>query len=195
MPDIYEKTPYVGRITYLGCVTDRAQGPASDSLEAATLTMEGITGESHGGINRKACSRVSTLHAQGTEIRNTRQLTVLSAEEIAATAAEMGVDDLDPALMGASIVVEGIPDLSYLPPAARLQADGGATIVVEMVNHPCTITGKSLDAQHPGKGPAYKPAAMDRRGVVAWVERPGALALGDRLSLIVPTQRAWQPEG
>ncbi|HBZ45069.1 MAG TPA: sulfurase [Maritimibacter sp.] len=195
MPDIYRKTPYVGRITYLGVVADRAAGPAAQALDAASLTWEGITGESHGGLTRRACVRVGTLHPEGTEIRNTRQLTVLSAEEIAATAEEMGVGDLDPGYMGASIVVYGIPDLSYLPPSSRLQADSGATIVVEMVNHPCTVTGKSVDAEHPGKGPAYKPAAKDRRGVVAWVERPGALAVGDRLSLVVPAQRSWRPEG
>lgn len=195
MPDIYEKTPYIGRITFLGHVTDRDAGPGATPLETADLGWEGILGEAHGGINRRACSRVATLHPKGTEIRNTRQVTLLSAEEIAATAAEMEVDHLDPALMGASIVVAGIPDLSYLPPGARLQAANGATLVIEMVNHPCTITGKSIESGYAGKGPAYKPAARDRRGVTGWVERPGTLALGDQLHLFIPAQRAWAPNG
>ncbi|MBV7378288.1 MOSC domain-containing protein [Maritimibacter dapengensis] len=195
MPDIYERTPHIGRITFLGRVTNRSAGPASEPLETARLTWEGIEGESHGGLTRRACIRVSTLHPEAVEIRNTRQLTILSAEEIAETARELGMDVLDPALMGASIVIEGIPDLTYLPPSARLQTAGGATMVVDGVNHPCVITGKSVEAAHPGKGVGYKPAAMHRRGVVAWAERPGELALGDEVTLTVPKQRAWAPLG
>ena len=32
-------------------------------------------------------------------------------------------------------------------------------------------------------------------GVTAWVERPGTLAVGDAMTLFVPDQRGWQPEG
>ena len=31
-----------------------------------------------------------------------------------------------------------------------------------------------------------------RRGVVAWVERPGVLELGQSLTLHIPDQRAWE---
>ena len=34
-----------------------------------------------------------------------------------------------------------------------------------------------------------------KRGVTAWVERPGDLALGDVLRLHCPVQRAWQADG
>ena len=195
MPDIYEKTAFEGRITYLGAVTDRAAALASQSADSVRVGFDGFEGEAHGGLTRPACVRVGTLHPKGTEIRNTRQLSILSEEELALIARGMGIDRLEPGWIGASIVVEGIPDLTFLPTGSRLQAPDGCTIVVEMVNHPCTLAGRSVEAHAPGYGPKFKPAATDLRGITAWVEREGRLALGDRLRLYTPAQRAWHPEG
>ena len=38
-------------------------------------------------------------------------------------------------------------------------------------------------------------AAEGRRGVTAWVERPGDIRVGDSLTLFLPDQRAWAPKG
>ena len=135
----------------------------------------GAEGEVHGGLTRPACSRVSAQYARDTEIRNVRQFSVLSAEELALIAAQMGLAALDPGLLGASLVIAGIPDFSHLPPSSRLQADSGATLVVDMANRPCTVPAKGIEAAHPGHGARFKPAAVGRRGVTAWVEREGVL--------------------
>lgn len=182
-----------GRITWLGRVGERAAGLASTRVEVLKLGWAGALGEAHGGRNRSACSRVRALHPKGTEIANTRQLSLVSAEELAAIAAGMEVAQLDPAWLGASLVVAGIADFSHLPPSSRLQGPDGATLVVDIENRPCTETGREVGTHLPGRGPAFKPAAMGRRGVTAWVERPGRLALGDELRLFVPTQRPWTP--
>ena len=195
MSDYYEKTPYVGRITFLGTVTDREEKLASDRRERVVVTFAGIEGESHGGLTRPACSRVADLHPRDTEIRNVRQISILSEEELARIAGAMGIERLDPAWIGTSIVLEGIPDLTFLPTGSRLQAADGTTLVVEMVNHPCALAGRSVEAFAPGFGPRFKPAATDLRGITAWVEREGSLAVGDELRLHVPAQRAWAPEG
>ena len=122
-------------------------------------TFAGPEGEAHGGLVRPACSRVAGLYARDTEIRNVRQFSVLSAEELAEIAERMGLERLDPALLGATMVVEGIPDFSQLPPSSRLQAEGGATLVVDMENRPCVLPAKPIEAALPGKGKAFKPAA------------------------------------
>jgi hypothetical protein len=88
-------------------------------------------------------------------------------------------------------VISGIPDFSHLPPSSRLQVDGGATLVLDMENRPCTLPAKGIEALHPGYGAKFKPAAKDRRGVTAWVEREGVLRLGAKVRLHVPDQRAW----
>jgi MOSC domain-containing protein YiiM len=136
---------------------------------------------------------VKNLYTPGTEIRNVRQLSILASEEIEAIAGAMGIDRLDPAYLGASIVVEGIPDFTHIPSSSRLQSVSGLTLVVDMENRPCVLPGKEIDVDQPGLGARFKPAAEGRRGVTAWVERPGSLRLGDSLALFVPDQRVWTP--
>lgn len=184
-------TPFFGRITWLGLVQDRKAALAAQPQDRLVLTFAGPEGEAHGGLTRPSCSRVTGQYPRGTTIRNTRQLSVLSAEDLAAIAARMGLPALDPALVGASVVIEGIPDLSRLPPSSRLQAEGGATIVVDMENRPCTLPARPIECRHPGFGAAFKAAARGRRGVTAWVEREGTLALGESIRLHVPDQPVW----
>lgn len=185
------RTRFEGVVTWLGAVGDRAAGLPSGAVEALTLTFAGPEGEAHGGLVRPSCSRVKALYPRGTIIRNTRQLSILSAEELDAIAARMGIAALDPALVGASVVVRGIPDFSHVPPSSRLLADTGACLTVDMENRPCTLPARPIEAAHPGTGARFKPAAAGRRGVTAWVEAEGVLRLGTRLALFVPDQPAW----
>lgn len=185
-------TSFSAKITWLGHVPDRDASLASEPLEQMDLTWAGVATESHGGETRPSCTRVRFQHPKGTEIANVRQLTILSAEELAEIAAEMGVDAFNPAWAGISIVIEGIPDFTHVPPSSRLQAESGATIVIDMENRPCHLPAKVIEEDAPGKGRAFKAAALNRRGVTAWVERPGALKVGDTLRLHIPDQPVWQ---
>ncbi len=115
----------------------------------------------------------------------------MAAEEIAAIATALGVDRLDPAWMGATMVVEGVPDFSHLPPSARLQFAGGATVAVDMLNTPCHLPAAVIEAERPGAGRGFKRAAEGLRGVTGRVEREGVVRIGDALRLFVPAQRAW----
>jgi hypothetical protein len=186
-------TDHVGEIVWLGRVADRAVALASTPVVTLRVGFAGPEGEAHGGLTRPACSRVVAQYPRGTEIRNTRQLTILSAEDLEAIAREMGLAALDPGLVGATMVVRGIPDLSHLPPSSRLQGAEGATVVVDMQNRPCVLPGPGIEAAHPGLGKRFKPAAEGRRGVTAWVEREGAFRLGEAVRLHVPDQRPWKP--
>ena len=184
-------TRFEGTITWLGRVRTGLGQLASVPDIEVFAGFAGAEGEVHGGLTRPACSRVSAQYARDTEIRNVRQFSVLSAEELALIAAQMGLAALDPGLLGASLVIAGIPDFSHLPPSSRLQADSGATLVVDKANRPCTVPAKGIEAAHPGHGARFKPAAVGRRGVTAWVEREGVLRVGARVRLHVPDQRAW----
>ncbi len=184
-------TDFFGTITWLGRVTDREAALESRAVSELGAAFAGPDGEAHGGLTRPSCSRVSGQYPRGTKIRNTRQFSLLAAEDLAAIAAEMGLDSLDPALVGATMVIAGIPDFSHLPPSSRLQAEGGATLVVDMENRPCTLPARPIEARHPGFGKAFKPAAQGRRGVTAWVEAEGVLRLGQKLRLHVPDQPVW----
>lgn len=185
-------TDFHCEITWLGRVADREAALASEPLARVDLGWGGIEGEEHGGVTRPSCSRVLSQHKRDTEIRNVRQLSIVSEEDLAAIAAEMGLERLAPALVGASMAVRGLPDFTRLPPSSRLQGDSGATLVIDMENRPCVLPGPGIEAEHPRKGKLFKPAAEGRRGVTAWVERPGALAVGERMRLHIPDQPVWR---
>lgn len=187
-------TDHYGTVTWMGRVLHRDGQPiAAEAIAEMPLTLAGFEGEFHAGLTRPSCSRVLGQYPRGTTIRNTRQLTLLSAEELATIAGRLGLETLDPAWLGASVVVEGIPDFSHLPPASRLQSDAGTTLTVDLMNGPCQFPAMTIEAARPGHGKGFKAAAEGHRGLTAWVEREGTLKLGDRLRLHVPEQRAWAP--
>ncbi|QQA41657.1 MOSC domain-containing protein [Pelagovum pacificum] len=186
-------TDHYATITWLGHVPHRDRKPIDGSAQdTMPLTFAGYEGEFHAGLTRPSCSRVVSQYPRGTEIRNVRQLSIVSAEELAQIAAELGVEAIDPAWLGASVVVEGIADFSHVPPSARLQSEHGATLVVDMQNQPCQFPAMTIEEAAPGHGKRFKAVAEGRRGVTAWVEREGELKLGARIRLHVPGQRAWQ---
>jgi hypothetical protein len=184
-------TGFVGRIVWLGVVPDRARQLQAEPVATLRAHFDGPMGEAHGGLTRPACSRVKALYPRDTVIRNTRQFSVMGAEDLAQIAQRMGLAALDPALVGATMVIEGLPDFSHLPPSSRLQGAAGATLVVDMENRPCVLPGKPIEAAHPGFGTKFKTAANGRRGITAWVEREGVFSLGEAISLYVPDQPVW----
>lgn len=187
-------THYTAEIVWLGSVMtedrDELTSPARDALD---LTFEGVAGAFHAGLTRPADVRVKSQYPRGTPIKNERQLSIVSQEELDQIAADMGVPVIDPARLGATMVLKGLADFTFLPPSSRLQATSGATLTVDMENLPCQFPAKSLEVVHPGQGRTFKPAAKGRRGVTAWVAAEGRVAVGDILTLHVPNQRAWAP--
>lgn len=186
------QTDFTARVVWLGNVDPARDDIRSDPLTRVGLTYEGLPGGRHSGLVKPSCVRTADQHSEGTPIRNVRQLSVLSAEELAEIAAEAGLDAIDPAWMGASLVIEGIEDWTHVPPSSRLQSGAGTTICIDMENRPCVYPGKEIEKDHPGRGKAFLPAARGRRGVTAWVEREGPLAVGDELRLSIPDQRTWR---
>lgn len=186
-------TEHYATITWLGHMTERIEpAVAGVAVEELALTFAGVEGVPYGGRTRPSCSRVVAQHPKGTEIANTRQLSIISAEELAQIAEAIDLPRLDPAWLGATLVLEGLADFSHVPPSARLQAEAGTTLVVDMQNRPCHQPGLTIERHHPGHGKAFRRAAEGLRGVTAWVERPGPLRVGDRLRLHLPDQRPWR---
>ncbi len=184
-------TAFYGEVTYLGRVARRDETLRSDRMEVVLATWAGVAGEEHGGINRPSCSRVLAQHPRGTTIRNTRQFSILSEEELAQIAEKMGVAQIDPSWVGASICLRGLPDLTHLPPSSRLQSDSGTTLVVDMENRPCTLPIEEIAREYPEEARRFKAAARNLRGITAWTEREGPLKIGERLRLHIPDQRVW----
>jgi MOSC domain-containing protein YiiM len=186
-------TDIFGTVTWLGVqrVPVEQLIITAEPVTEMPLTFGGYAPETHAGVIRPACSRVRDLHPRDTPIRNTRQVSLVSAEEMAEVAASLGLDTWDHAWVGAGVVVAGIPDFTHLPPSSRLQGPDGVTLIVDMLNRPCQEPAATIAKATGGMGKAFKAAAEGKRGVTASVEREGTLRIGERLRLFVPDQRPW----
>jgi hypothetical protein len=190
MPALVE-TEFTATIKWLGVVPNRDAGLLATAQDSMRVSFAGPIGEAHSGLTRASCMRVRKQYPIGTEIRNVRQLTLVSQEELNAIAAELGLSELDPVLLGATLVLEGIHDFTHIPPSSRLIASNGASLVVDMENQPCNLVSREIERVAVGHGLRFKQVAQGRRGVTAWVEREGSFAVGDTLRLHIPSQRAW----
>lgn len=170
----------------------RQEDLSSSRVSSIRASYAGFEGESHSGLVRSSCVRVRHQYPQGTEIRNTRQISILSAEELAIIADSMGVSELKPEWLGANLIVSGIPDFSQIPPSTRMIFAGGASLVVDLENSPCKYPGEVINRHHPGFGKLFARAAVGRRGVTAWVEREGGIDIGDSIKLYIPPQRIYE---
>jgi hypothetical protein len=160
------------------------------ALDRLALDLDGIPGDRHRGPNRPADARVP-WYPRGTPIRNERQVSVVAPDDLAKIAAGLGIPAVEAAWLGANLVVEGIPDLSFLPRGTRLVFPSGAALAVADQNAPCRNPGRVIASHHPdrpGLDLAFPKVAKRLRGVVTWVERAGEVVAGDAVEARLPEQ-------
>ena len=156
----------------------------SDRRSAIALGFEGIDGDKHAGFTRAADARVPH-YPRGTLIRNERQVSIVSEEDLAQIAAALELDRVLPEWLGANLLVSGIDALTLLPPGVRMHFPSGAALVVTAENMPCVGPGRVLadEFKRPKLRSQFAKAALHLRGVLAVVERPGHIATGDVITL------------
>lgn len=167
----------------------------SKDVDALELTYGGIKGDYHEGLTRKSGGR-EPWYPRGTEMRNERSLSILSEEELSQIADGMKLELVDPGWIGANLVFEGIPNMSYLPSRSLIMFDHGVTLRIDGYNAPCRYAGGSIathigsDAEDTTKTEtafSFVKEAHMKRGLVAWVEREGTVRAGDAF-----TVRIWE---
>ncbi len=161
-------------------------------VEALDLGFDGVLGDHHQGVTRRSGGR-EPWYPRGTEIRNERQLSIVAADELAIVAGRMDLAEVRPGWIGANMVLGGVPGLSMLPPGTLLFFSGGATLKVDGQNVPCRIAGRSIadHARMPDRDAGallFPKVARRLRGIVAWVEKPGRIAAGEKVSVRIPEQ-------
>lgn len=191
MPELLTKLSFQGRVDMLLANPDRDTGLEKHAVAEARLVFAGMEGDCHGGLTRKSDSRMVKQYKSGTSVRNSRQLSILSAEELAEVAGRMGIPAVKPEWVGANMVVRGIPDFTLLPPSTRLQFPSGAMIVVDAENHPCRYPADIIASHHPEATAGFVKAAMHKRGIVGWVEAEGTIRKGDTITIWIPPQRIY----
>ena len=182
-----------GRVERLAVAAGEEIG--ARSLDRLTVTHEGIVGDRHAGFTRPADVRVPWF-PRGEPIHNERHLSIVSLEDLAVIAGRLGIETVEPEWLGANLAVSGIPDFSFIPRGTRLFFPSGAVLAVTDQNAPCRFAGaeveRNLPPGHEGLALKFSPAAKRLRGVVAYVDRPGELAMGDAIEVRVPEQWVWR---
>jgi hypothetical protein len=180
-----------GRIAGLYLTADTsAKGFQTSAVESLPLEHDGVPDSRHRGWTRGADSRVPYL-PRGTPIRNTRALSIVSAEDLAEAARLLSIPQLDPRWIGASVLTEGIERLSFLPRGTRIFCDGGAILVVEDMNAPCRGAGAAIAGHNPGRPELeleFPKRCQHLRGLIASIEHPGTITAGTDLTAKLPAQ-------
>lgn len=165
---------------------------ASVAAPSLSLSYAGIEGDRHTGLVRPSGAR-EPWYPRGTPMRNERQISILSEEEMSEVAAAMGIATLSAAWIGGNLLLSGVPALSRMPPRSLLMFPSGATIRIDGDNGPCRISGRSIAAHtgDPRHEFSFVKAAMHKRGLVGWVEREGSVSVGDSVKIRIWAQQDW----
>ena len=177
---------FKARVVALNC--DARDDLGKRPCERIEVDFNGVVGDRHAGPARTAYS--GDREPKGTVLRNDRQWSGVSVEELAEIAERLDLaEPLQSGTLGANLCVEGIPDFSLLPRGSRLSFPSGAALVVEEYNPPCLDMGAQIAAIHRTKSGQsltnsqwLKPAA-GRRGVVGVVDVPGTISLHDEITV------------
>jgi hypothetical protein len=191
---IYNAKRFEARVD--GLFAALGEGFVSSPVENLDLTYDGIARDRHAGLTRKSGGR-EPWYKRGTEMRNERQLSILCRDELADAAAAMELEWIAPEWIGANIVLAGVKDLSRLPPRSLLFFENGATLKIDGQNAPCRFAGASIAEHYPDHDPnalalAFPKKAVGKRGLVGWVEKPGAIKAGESVTVQVPEQWIWE---
>jgi hypothetical protein len=169
---------------------------ATTPCTEATLEFTGFVGDKHAGFTRPADGR-TPYYKRGTSIRNNRHASIVSREELAEIATRMGLPEVKAEWLGANLTFSGIPRLTFLPPNTRIIFPSGAVLCVSHENMPCTGPGAVIQSHypdHPGLKSGFPKKAIHKRGVVASVEMPGLIHLGDEVQVDLATQVLYEPD-
>jgi MOSC domain-containing protein YiiM len=184
-----------GRVEQCLVGHDRSKGIVTSSVDRLSLGFDGIVGDVHSGPTMLSDARTLKQYPRGVTLKNRRQVSLVSSEELADIARGLNIPAVQPEWLGANLLVSAIPDFTLLPPATRLMFTSGATLIVDLENEPCRYPAAVIEEHHPGHGYAFKKVAEHKRGLVAWVEREGKIAAGDTIRLFLPAQRPWNHAG
>lgn len=199
-----EKSITAGRVIWLGVA-----GPGEQTTTAATdikvFVGLGIQGDRHAGsrIADVRDTAMTNFGLKGAEVPNMRHFSAVSVEELAEIQTEMGLSSRIPfGCLGENLVIEGIPNLTQLPPGTLLffQKDEKTTrhavLAVWAENMPCHIPGEVIGRrfsnQHLVK--LFPGAALHRRGVVGFVFCSGKISVGDIITACIPPQQLYLQE-
>lgn len=164
-----------------------------ETVEVQELVFDlgGIPGDRHYGFARLSDKR-HPHYPPRTQMLNLRSVSGVSIEELAKIAERLGLPIIKPEWLGANLLFSGVPDCTFLPPLSTLRFPSGAELVCMGQNYPCKAPGKVIAKHCADFEPAtFATAAVDLRGILLVVQRPGVVARGDQVKVLVPRQTVY----
>ncbi len=170
-----------------------------DSIESSPVvegevSLEGFKGDRHAGFTLLSGSR-TPFYPRGTVIRNSRQVSLVSTEELSLIARDIGLPQLQPEWLGANLLISGIPRFTQIPPGTRFFFPQGAVLLAQGENNPCRLAGDAVQSHFPDDAELsqrFIASAKHRRGLVACVEHPGIVRPGEAVRLEIPSQVLYE---
>ncbi len=145
--------------------------------------LEGIIADGHHGFTKKADVRDKPI-PKGKIIRNWRQWSAVSKEELAEIAEKLSITRVTPEQLFANICFSGIPDFTKLPRGSRIIFPSDLILSVEEDNEPCMTPAREIAKTNSNFNPShFMRAAWGLRGLVGVVHYPGSMLQGDKVQV------------
>ncbi len=156
------------------------------------FTPEGAVGDHHSGMHTLSTVREEKIVDKGSWVLNTRQVTITSQGETALVAERMEIENIKPEDLISNIHLEGMENLSALPPGTLIQffdPNGNSrqlVLYVTGINDPCLIPRKRISERLEIDATGFEKEAYNHRGLISMVYRPGTIKEGDTARMITP---------
>ena len=181
-----------GILTGIFITTPNSDLLVSERISPVRVLENGLEGDKHQGWFRNADAR-ARRYLKGTRIWNSRQISIVSEEELVLIAEGLGVPKIEPEWLGANMCVQGIPDFSLLQPRTKIfipneEDDQEVGIYITAPNKPCVGPGEIIQLHNPqvqGLATQFPKVALNKRGVVAVVEHSGLIREGVTISVVI----------
>ena len=180
--------------TITGLFKAEGRSFVTEAVDELALSFQGIPGDFHAGHTRKSGGR-EPWYPRGTEMANERQVSILAPDELRTIARRLDIPEVKAEWIGGNILLDGIDQLTLLPPRTVLFFENGATIRIDGDNAPCRVSGRSIAAQFEGRDDielAFAKQAQLLRGLVGWIEKEGTIQTGEKFEARIPVQRIYR---
>lgn len=160
-------------------------------VQEMEVNLQGIVENKKSGFSKDSDSRDRELlrdshYPKHVEVRNWRQWSAVSPEELTDIANNLNVDLVTPEMLGANISLEGITNFTTLPRGTVFRFPSEAMLMVEEENNPCIGPGEEIHKVYPQVKPnLFQKSAIHKRGLVGVVQRAGILKVDDVVNVKV----------
>lgn len=160
------------------CTSGPQREPVKHAREEVRVGLHGLEGDRHAG----ATIVLGHGRHKGRPIPNERQWSAVSLEEMEEGCRLLGIPVLPAGGLGENLLLQGLPQLTSLPPGTELHFDSGVVLEIREENLPCMgparYWAEALEREDLQR--TFVKTFMGRRGVVGVVLRPGILRPGEK---------------